>query len=264
MTFDWTYQIIPTHLRIDGLFFGVFLSYLASFRPASLRRVTRRRGPLLALGLMLVSPMLVFEAESSPWVPTVGLDDALAGLRVHPARVRRDPGRRGLAGAGLSDPTAAPDRRHRGLFLHHLPLAHGARARPGAMADRSTDHAGPAGPGPQRDRGGGLRRPGDRGGHWHERPRRAPGPRAAGPPLPLSGRGRARWRPGRPVVPAGRVDRAGRMGRRGREWRREARGHRGRVRIGPRLMARWYPCGVRGGRRGATDRRADRGARRGP
>lgn len=47
----------PTHLRIDSLFFGVFLGYLHHFRPGPLASLTSSR--LRRLGLLVVSVLLV-------------------------------------------------------------------------------------------------------------------------------------------------------------------------------------------------------------
>jgi peptidoglycan/LPS O-acetylase OafA/YrhL len=62
----------PTHLRIDSLFFGVFLAYLHHYRPGLLAPASRHHGKLLLLGAALVLPMGVIPF-SSAIVPTVGL-----------------------------------------------------------------------------------------------------------------------------------------------------------------------------------------------
>ena len=68
---DWVYHYAPTHIRIDSLFFGAFLSYLSHEHPAAIRWVARRRVLVGVVGLMLVLPMCVF-ALSTPFVKTFG------------------------------------------------------------------------------------------------------------------------------------------------------------------------------------------------
>ena len=63
--FDVQRHIVLSHLRFDGLFFGVFLSYLHHFRPHVLRTLMARpyRFPLTALGLALLLPLLLLPPE---------------------------------------------------------------------------------------------------------------------------------------------------------------------------------------------------------
>ncbi len=63
--FDVQRHIVPSHLRFDGLFFGVFLSFLHHFRPHLLRILMTRpyRFPITALGLALLIPLLLLPAE---------------------------------------------------------------------------------------------------------------------------------------------------------------------------------------------------------
>ena len=60
-----------THLRIDSLFFGVFLAYLSQFHPRTIERVARSRSALWVVGLALLIPANVFEPRSYV-VQTVG------------------------------------------------------------------------------------------------------------------------------------------------------------------------------------------------
>ena len=71
-SFDFSHLVIPTHLRIDSLFFGVFLAYLANYRPDLLNLVGRWRHVALLLGLLLIAPMTVLDLETSAFVPTIG------------------------------------------------------------------------------------------------------------------------------------------------------------------------------------------------
>ncbi len=60
-----------THLRIDSLFFGVFLSYLAYYRRTLFERVSRHRLLLVFLGIALLSPMMFLDS-THPFVWTIG------------------------------------------------------------------------------------------------------------------------------------------------------------------------------------------------
>jgi peptidoglycan/LPS O-acetylase OafA/YrhL len=70
--FDDVTHTYPTHLRIDGLFFGVLLAYLYHLQPQTLARLARRPVLLLAIGLALVLPMGVFQISQYRFVWTIG------------------------------------------------------------------------------------------------------------------------------------------------------------------------------------------------
>jgi peptidoglycan/LPS O-acetylase OafA/YrhL len=70
--FDEIAQFTPTHLRMDGLFFGVFLAYLFHMQPQRLARVARHRILLLVIGLALVLPMGFDDVVDHRWVWTIG------------------------------------------------------------------------------------------------------------------------------------------------------------------------------------------------
>jgi len=66
--------LLPTHARIDGLFFGTLLSYHWSFhREAFLALLRRFRAVILAGALALLLPCLVLRLEGSFFISTVGL-----------------------------------------------------------------------------------------------------------------------------------------------------------------------------------------------
>lgn len=69
--FDRYADMFPTHLRIDTLFLGVCLGYFYHFNPSVWHRVAAFRKSLLALGLVLVAPML-WVPETAPFVFTAG------------------------------------------------------------------------------------------------------------------------------------------------------------------------------------------------
>lgn len=64
-------NISPTHLRLDSLFWGVFLSYLYKFRPPWAEPALRHTRLLLVAGLLLVLPLAFFD-DSTPFAHTIG------------------------------------------------------------------------------------------------------------------------------------------------------------------------------------------------
>lgn len=75
----WTYDhlpnLFPTHLRIDGLMFGVLISYWRHFHPEKIRRVVGAVGgnTLLAGGIILLSPSFILELGEYYFTHTIGL-----------------------------------------------------------------------------------------------------------------------------------------------------------------------------------------------
>lgn len=70
-TFSLFTHLTPTQLRIDSLAFGVLLAYLYCLRPTVLSFVPSSRVALIAIGLLLISPMLKLELRT-PFVWTIG------------------------------------------------------------------------------------------------------------------------------------------------------------------------------------------------
>jgi peptidoglycan/LPS O-acetylase OafA/YrhL len=71
--YNWFTMYAPTHLRVDGLAFGVLLSYLFHFERERLESfVLRQRWPLLACSLALASTGLVFRRGTAV-METIGL-----------------------------------------------------------------------------------------------------------------------------------------------------------------------------------------------
>ena len=65
-------HLVPTHLRLDGLFFGVFLSYLSHFHPVKfVAAASRFRHLLLATGVGCLFPAFCLPLET-PWISTFG------------------------------------------------------------------------------------------------------------------------------------------------------------------------------------------------
>jgi peptidoglycan/LPS O-acetylase OafA/YrhL len=73
--FSYAALIEPTHLRIDSLFFGVFLSYLWRFRGLAENALLRKNKILIGLfGVACFVPAFVFELENAHWIAVVGLN----------------------------------------------------------------------------------------------------------------------------------------------------------------------------------------------
>jgi len=72
--FRYAVNIEPTHLRIDSLFFGVFLSYLWNFRGLAESEILRKNKFLIGLiGVCCFVPAFIFELTTTLWLETFGL-----------------------------------------------------------------------------------------------------------------------------------------------------------------------------------------------
>jgi peptidoglycan/LPS O-acetylase OafA/YrhL len=71
-SYDVTTMYNPTHVRIDGLFFGVLLAYVYHYHPEAIARAARYRLPLIFGGMMLVLPQFVLVLEEKRFVWTFG------------------------------------------------------------------------------------------------------------------------------------------------------------------------------------------------
>lgn len=70
-SFDVLTHLIPTHLRIDSLMFGVLLAYCWRFRPRLFRLVSDHRAVALTVAALLLAP-LGFLGLEHPWMHTWG------------------------------------------------------------------------------------------------------------------------------------------------------------------------------------------------
>lgn len=74
LPFQYGRNIEPTHLRLDSLFFGVFLSYLWHFENLSENEFIRRNRFLIGLsGVLLLLPAFILQLETHVWIATIGL-----------------------------------------------------------------------------------------------------------------------------------------------------------------------------------------------
>jgi len=67
------HHLYPTHLRMDGLFFGVLLGYLFHHRDLVERIRWVPSWALLLAGGAMLAPAFLFEIEETPWIPVFGL-----------------------------------------------------------------------------------------------------------------------------------------------------------------------------------------------
>lgn len=80
LAFSYRAHLFPTGLRIDGLLFGVALSYAFHYHGDDFVRVCRRFRPLLLLGgIALLTPVFVYPLEETPAIYTVGLTATYLG-----------------------------------------------------------------------------------------------------------------------------------------------------------------------------------------
>lgn len=72
--FNYAINIEQTHLRIDSLFYGVFLAYLWHFRDlAGSEFLNKNKVFIGALGVLCFVPVFVFDLETTFWLETIGL-----------------------------------------------------------------------------------------------------------------------------------------------------------------------------------------------
>lgn len=66
-------SLFSTHLRIDSLFFGVFLSYLWHFRGLKEKSQKIPAALLVSVGLLLISPAFIFDVFKVYWLSVYGV-----------------------------------------------------------------------------------------------------------------------------------------------------------------------------------------------
>lgn len=71
---DYYQNHFPTHLRIDSLFFGVFLAYAhnSAWRDALVRFSSRWKYALLAGGVLGLAPPYFYPLETTRWISVIG------------------------------------------------------------------------------------------------------------------------------------------------------------------------------------------------
>jgi len=80
LPFAWQTHLMPTHLRIDSLMFGVLLSYLSYFHGERLWSLVRvRRMMIFVLAALLLSPGLII-SQYDQWMYTYGFSVIYLGF----------------------------------------------------------------------------------------------------------------------------------------------------------------------------------------
>jgi len=108
-----------THFRIDGLFAGVLLGYLAHFHATRFGRVARRwRWPLVAAGVVALVPPFVLVHSEHVWFTTAGFTvNTLASAAILAGVLQMR-----LPSNPLVAATAALGRCSYAIYLWHIPL----------------------------------------------------------------------------------------------------------------------------------------------
>lgn len=76
-----TTHLFPTHLRIDSLMFGVYLSYLHHFHFLKIKQfITSFKDKIIFISCLLILPVLLFELEKTPFIYTFGLTMLYVGF----------------------------------------------------------------------------------------------------------------------------------------------------------------------------------------
>jgi peptidoglycan/LPS O-acetylase OafA/YrhL len=73
-SFDMKAQILPSHLRLDSLFFGVLLAYFYHYHSDRFRSLAKRLAvPVVGVGALALSLPFFYPLETTWWMPSFGL-----------------------------------------------------------------------------------------------------------------------------------------------------------------------------------------------
>ena len=72
--YDYSWDLFPTHLRIDSLFFGALLAYAGRFHRLEERIAWFPTWARLAAGLTLLLPAFIFARETDRWITVIGFN----------------------------------------------------------------------------------------------------------------------------------------------------------------------------------------------
>lgn len=116
-----------THLRVDGLFFGVFLAYLTHYKPKVIELLVKRRFALFCVGVLLVLPSIVFHQDKH-FVVTFGLTMNTLGFGAILLALIHTKETDGLPGKLLFNPIAQMVSSigyfSYGIYVWHIDFAH--------------------------------------------------------------------------------------------------------------------------------------------
>jgi len=117
-TFSHYPYLFWTHVRIDSLFSGVFLSYLYHFHNLQQRTAGIRSPTLIGIGVLLLSPAFVFDLIQYKWVSVFGVVMFYVGsafLVLSATRMRRSDSRLLTALGTLGAASYS-------IYLWHMPI----------------------------------------------------------------------------------------------------------------------------------------------
>ena len=110
----------PFHVRVDSLFFGVFISYIYHYYPARLRETAKRfRYGLLGMGAALFIPAFLFQLEKTPFIYSIGFTLFYIGGGLILMAVLEDEPNAGLWARALSYAGS----RSYSIYLWHFPIS---------------------------------------------------------------------------------------------------------------------------------------------
>ena len=72
--YNYSWDLFPTHLRIDSLFFGALLAYASHFHRLEERIAWFPAWARIAAGLALLLPAFIFARETDRWITVVGFN----------------------------------------------------------------------------------------------------------------------------------------------------------------------------------------------
>ena len=72
--YNYSWDLFPTHLRIDSLFFGAYLAYLSHFQRFEERIAWLPTWSRLMIGFLLLMPAFLFARETHRWVTVIGFN----------------------------------------------------------------------------------------------------------------------------------------------------------------------------------------------
>ncbi len=127
-------HLLPTHLRLDSLFFGVLLSYFFHRYPIRFMSVASRfRYLLFAVGILLLLPAFCFPLETTPFISTYGFSLFYLGSGCLLAAALGG----GTPGSRIASAMAYIGSHSYSIYLWHMPVAiGGAGFIAGALGQR--------------------------------------------------------------------------------------------------------------------------------
>lgn len=116
-------HLFPTHLRIDALFLGVFLSYCNYFKSNELKSLTKQhRGLIAGLSSFFILPCFLWDVEATFFIHTFGLTFLYLGFGGLLLIVLGSPGMERLVSHGIFGWLASLGACSYSIYLWHMPV----------------------------------------------------------------------------------------------------------------------------------------------